>query len=71
MGTVPIVEGVVESGPIDPSKLSHADITDLAQRYQDAVGVIDKQRGLIAEANRVIMKLQDMLRELKGEKSNE
>jgi uncharacterized coiled-coil DUF342 family protein len=67
MGTVPIVEGTVEGGEIDPSKLTHDDITELANEYQKAVGVIDKQRKLINEANRVIMKLQTMLRELRGE----
>ncbi len=70
MGTVPIVEGTVESGEINPSKLTHDDIRDLAAEYQKAVGIVDQQRRLIDEANRVIIKLQDMLRELKGETVN-
>jgi len=67
MGTVPIIEGTIEGGAVDPSKLTHDDIRDLAKRYQDAVGIIDQQKRLMAEANRVIMKLQAALRELKGE----
>jgi hypothetical protein len=67
MGTVPIVEGTVEGGAIDPSKLTHKDIQDLAAEYQKAVGVIDQQQRLLKEANRVIMKLQAALTELRGE----
>lgn len=67
MGTVPIVKGEMESGDVDPSKLSHDDIIALARQYREAVGVIDQQRRLLDEANRVIMKLQDSLRELRGE----
>jgi len=67
MGTVPIVKGEIESGPIDPSKMSHNDIQVLAEQYQEAVGVIDQQKRLLAEANRVIMKLQAALTELRGE----
>ena len=67
MGTVPIVEGTIEGGQVDPSKMSHTDIIGLAQQYQDAVGVIEQQKRLLHEANRVIMKLQAALRELKEE----
>lgn len=67
MGTVPIVEGEMESGKIDPSKLSLNDIAALAEMYEEAVGVLDQQRRLLNEANRVIMKLQAALTELKGE----
>ena len=67
MGTVPIVEGEIEGGPIDPSKMSHDDIRDLALRYREATKIIDQQKRLMAEANRVIMKLQAAIRELRGE----
>lgn len=60
-------EGTVEGGDIDPSKFTHADIIDLAKRYQDAVGVIDQQKRLLHEANRVIIKLQTILQELRNE----
>ncbi len=67
MGTVPVVEGEIEGGPIDPSKMSHDDIRDLALRYREATKIIDQQKRLMAEANRVIMKLQAAIRELRGE----
>ena len=67
MGTVPKVEGTIEGGKIDPSKLTLNDITVLAEQYREAVGVIDQQKRLLAEANRVIMKLQAALTELRGE----
>ena len=55
----------MESGDIDPSRLTQADVIDLARKYREAVGVIDQQKRLIDEANRVIIKLQTMLQELR------
>jgi len=60
---VPIVEGTAEGGDIDPSKMSHDDIREIARLYQAAVGEVTELRRLLDDANVVIMRLQENLRE--------
>lgn len=67
MSIVPKVEGTVESGEVDPSKMSHADIKDLATKYQEAVAHVAEQQLLLVEASQIIIQLQAALRKLRGE----
>ena len=58
---VPIVEGTAGGGEIDPSKMSHDDIREIARLYQAAVGEVTELRRLLDDANVVIMRLQEEL----------
>ena len=67
---VPKTEGEIESGDVNPDKMTPGDIVNLARQYREAVGIITEQRRLLDDANTVIMKLQESLREAQNNQRN-
>lgn len=65
------VEGKAEAGDVDPSKMSHEQIIELARHYREAVKVAFELRRLLDDANVVILKLQDQLKEYRRQDAAE